>query len=80
MIAMKVTVFKVRLYDVANDAPVISRRMATLRGARLMGGDIMPESAINIDRSELEPKQEWTSRDFTPDERLESRDLNSQTA
>ncbi|SDR63338.1 hypothetical protein SAMN05519103_08507 [Rhizobiales bacterium GAS113] len=62
----KVTVYKVQLYDVMNDAPVISRRLATRKGAARMGGEIVDGSAIEIDASQLEPGEEWTPRGFDP--------------
>ena len=42
----KVTVYKVQLYDVANDAPKTSKRMATERGAKMMGGAIVTASGF----------------------------------
>jgi hypothetical protein len=62
----KVTIYKVQLYNVATDAPLISRRMATLKGAAIMGGVILEGTGIEIDASQLEPGEEWTPRGFTP--------------
>ena len=61
-----VTVYKVRLYDPQNDEPRTSRRMATIAGAKMMGGWIIDGTEIEIDRSQLEPGTEWTVRDFNP--------------
>jgi hypothetical protein len=63
---MKVTVYKMRFYDVQSDTFVVSRRMATEEGARFLGGKIIPSSAAEIDDSELEPQEQWTSRNFNP--------------
>ena len=65
----KVTVYKVQLYDAVDDAPLISTRMATPRGAHMMGGDIIEGSGVDIEASQLEPGAQWTSRDFTPSPR-----------
>ncbi len=62
----KVTVYRVQLYDVANDAPHISRRMATIEGAKMMGGSIIEGSALEIDETQLENGEQWTPRDFVP--------------
>ena len=37
----KVTVYKVKLYNVVTDASLISRRMATPKGAARMGGEFL---------------------------------------
>jgi hypothetical protein len=62
----KVTVFKVGLYDVVNDARKTSLRMATREGAAMMGGWIIEGSAVEIDTSQLEPGEQWTPREFNP--------------
>ena len=62
----KVTVFRVQLYNVATDALLISRRMATPKGAEMMGGHVLENSAIEIDESELESSEQWTPRGFRP--------------
>lgn len=62
----KITVYKVRMYDVATDGWTISRRYATERGAERMGGEILPGSGIEIDASQLEAGEEWTPKNFTP--------------
>jgi hypothetical protein len=61
-----VTVYKVQLYDVATDHPMISRRMATREGAEKMGGVILEDTAMEIDASQLESGEGWTPRDFNP--------------
>jgi hypothetical protein len=62
----KVTVYKVKLYNVVTDATLISRRMATREGATRMRGDIVEDTALEIDASQLEPGEEWTPRGFDP--------------
>jgi len=60
----KVTVYRVRVYDVTTDEFRLSRRMATAEGARLMRGEILLDTATEIDTSELEPGEQWTVRNF----------------
>jgi hypothetical protein len=68
----KVEVFQVAVYDVIADAAVMSRRMATSSGAKLMGGwPVGPPVAI--DASELEPGAQWTPIDFNPSLRAPGR-------
>jgi hypothetical protein len=62
----KVTVYKVKLYNVATDNSLISRRMATVEGAESMGGHILKDTAVEIDSSQLESGEQWTSRGFDP--------------
>ena len=61
----KVTVYKIKLYDVTTDETRLSRRMATAKGAEIMGGQIFAETAIEIDVDQLERGEEWTARDFS---------------
>jgi hypothetical protein len=68
----KVEVFQVAVYDVIADAAVMSRRMATSAGVKLMGGwPVGPPVAI--DASELEPGAQWTPIDFKPSSRARGR-------
>ena len=62
----KVTVYKVKVYDIYKDEPVLSRRMATREGAAIMKGDVIENTATEIDASQLEPGENWTPRDFIP--------------
>jgi hypothetical protein len=62
----KVTVYKVRIYDIQQDAPRVSRRMATEAGAKKMGGEILPETATLIEAEDLECGEQWTPRDYKP--------------
>jgi transcriptional regulator with XRE-family HTH domain len=62
----KVKVYKVKAYNVTTDETLISRRMATEKGAAIMHGEIIAESGIEIDADRLEPGEEWTARDFVP--------------
>ena len=61
----KVTVYRVQLYDAVNDAPKTSRRMATERGAEMMCGEIVKDSAVDIEESQLNGEQ-WTDIGFDP--------------
>ena len=61
----KVTVYNVQLYDAVNDAPKTSRRMATERGAEMMCGEIVKDSAVEIEESQLNGEQ-WTEIGFDP--------------
>jgi hypothetical protein len=61
-----VTVYRVELYDAANDAPKISRRWATRQGAETMCGMLLENTAAQIDETELESGNQWTALDFEP--------------
>lgn len=60
----KVTVYRVKKYDIGSDEFQISRRMATREGAQLMGAEIIENTEREIDDSELEHGEQWTRRDF----------------
>jgi hypothetical protein len=62
----RVTVYKVKIYDIIADEVRLSRRMATEKGALTMGGEIVQDTATEIDDSQLEAGQEWTPKDFAP--------------
>ncbi|WP_027556336.1 hypothetical protein [Bradyrhizobium sp. Cp5.3] len=62
----KTVVYKVKLYNVATDEVVISRRMATHEGAAKMGGWTVEGTGVVVDLTDLEPGEEWTARDFDP--------------
>jgi hypothetical protein len=62
----KVTVYKVKVHDVAVDSAVLSRRMATRRGAETMRGFVIEDTAVEIDDSLLETGEQWTARGFDP--------------
>ncbi|WP_035677029.1 hypothetical protein, partial [Bradyrhizobium liaoningense] len=62
----KATVYKVKLYNIATDEVVISRRMATYEGAAKMGGWTVEGTGRVVDVTDLEPGEEWTARDFDP--------------
>ena len=68
----KVTVYKVRLYDAVDEEALISTRMATAKGAHMMGGNIVEGSGVDIDASLLEPGAQWTPRGFIPSPRFGS--------
>ncbi|WP_157083469.1 hypothetical protein [Bradyrhizobium manausense] len=60
----RTTVYKVKLYNIATDEVVISRRMATYEGAAKMGGWTVEGTGHVVDVTDLEPGEEWTPRDF----------------
>ena len=60
----KVIVYRVRFYDISTDGWSTSRRMATAKGADIMGGEIIESSKLETDVSELEAGEEWTPRDY----------------
>jgi hypothetical protein len=60
----KIKVYRVAVYDISNDTKTLWRRMATREGARVMRGDVLEETEIEIDESRLEAGQQWTPRDF----------------
>ncbi|QHO77823.1 hypothetical protein ACH79_39700 [Bradyrhizobium sp. CCBAU 051011] len=62
----RTTVYKVKLYNIATDEVVISRRMATQEGAAKMGGWTIEGTGHVVDVTDLEPGEEWTPRDFDP--------------
>lgn len=67
---MTVTVYRVKVYNIQSDDFQISRRMATVAGARTMGGDIVEGSETEIDESQLEHGMQWTARGFDPHARV----------
>lgn len=62
----KITVYRVKLYNGMTDETILSRRMATAKGAEMMGGAIIENTAVEIDASLLEPGAEWTAPGFNP--------------
>jgi hypothetical protein len=46
---------------------IVSRRMATEEGAKLMGGQIVPDTAVEIDAGLIETGEQWTRLEFDPD-------------
>ncbi|TWA90211.1 hypothetical protein [Bradyrhizobium stylosanthis] len=62
----RAAVYKVKLYSIATDEVVISRRMATHEGAAKMGGWTVEGTGVIVDLTDLEPGEEWTARDFDP--------------
>ena len=59
-----VTVYKVKRYDITRDEWIISSRMATRLGAVTMRGEVIEDTAIDIDVSQLEPGEQWTPPHF----------------
>jgi hypothetical protein len=62
----KVTVYKVKVYDIYKDELALSRRRAIREGAAIMKGDVIANRATEIDASQLDPGENWTPRDFAP--------------
>jgi hypothetical protein len=62
----RLKVYKVKVYDVTTDQFVISRRLATREGAAIMRGVVLEDTGVVIDASQLEPGEQWTPKDFTP--------------
>ncbi len=62
----KVTVYKVKVYDISKDESCVARRMATEKGAAIMCGTIIEGTGIEIDADRLERGEEWTPKDFKP--------------
>jgi hypothetical protein len=63
----RVIVYRVRLYDHRVGTVVVSTRMATEEGAKVMGGQIVPDSGLEIDAGLLEKGEQWTRLNFDPD-------------
>ena len=63
----KVIVHRVRVHDHHIGTVVVSPRMATEEGAKRMGGQIVPDTAVEIDADLLETGEQWTRLDFDPD-------------
>jgi hypothetical protein len=64
-----VTVYRVDFYDIRNDAMQRSRRWFTRDGAKRVGGILVEATASVIDSSLLEGGEQWTARDFEPNQR-----------
>jgi hypothetical protein len=47
--------------------------MATEKGAARMGGEVMENTAVEIDASQLEQGEDWTPRGFNPHQRTDFR-------
>jgi hypothetical protein len=62
-----VIVYRVRLYDHRVGTVVVSTRMATEEGAKVMGGQIVPDSGLEVDAGLLEKGEQWTRLNFDPD-------------
>jgi hypothetical protein len=62
----KVTVYRVKVWDQQAGGFRFSRRMATEKGATMINGKIIPDTAVEIEPDQLEQGEEWTARDFVP--------------
>ncbi|MDV4183393.1 hypothetical protein R1521_33420 [Rhizobium brockwellii] len=56
----KITVYRVRRYDITTDNYIDSRRLMTEKGARMICGEIIRSTAVEIDEEDLESGEEWT--------------------
>jgi hypothetical protein len=63
----KVTVFKMKRYDMNKDEYVVSSRMATREGAAKFEHVVIEGTGVEIDEAQLEPGEQWTARGFKPD-------------
>jgi hypothetical protein len=64
----KVTVYKVRHFDINTNEARIIPRLVTREGAKTMGDgfEIIEGMGVEIDTSQLEHGEEYTPRGFTP--------------
>jgi len=65
----KVTVYNVQVCKIMTGQLVLSRRMATREGATIMKGEIIDNTAVEIDETQLESGEKWTPIDFRPQDR-----------
>lgn len=61
-----ITVYRVKRYDITTDNYVDSRRLMTEKGARMICGEIIQSTAVEIDEVDLEPGEEWTPIGYVP--------------
>ncbi|MFW8587526.1 hypothetical protein ACOJBM_29445 [Rhizobium beringeri] len=62
----KITVYRVRRYDITTDNYIDSRRLMTEKGARMICGEIIRSTAVEIDEEDLESGEEWTPIGYFP--------------
>ncbi|TBE72406.1 hypothetical protein ELH03_17365 [Rhizobium beringeri] len=62
----KITVYRVRRYDITTDNYVDSRRLMTDKGARMICSEIIRSTAVEIDEGDLESGEEWTPIGYVP--------------
>lgn len=63
----KTTVHRWRRYDIASDEYVTSRRYGSQEAIDRVGGEIIPESSVEIDDIELDPDfPGMTTRSYSP--------------
>jgi hypothetical protein len=62
----KITVYRVRRYDITTDAYAELRRLVTEKGAQMICGEIMRGTAVEIDEGDLEAGEEWTPVGYFP--------------
>jgi hypothetical protein len=63
----KVTVYRFRMYDISNDENRLSRRWATREAIERIGGEVLKNTATEVDCSVLGKEIEgMTERNFDP--------------
>jgi hypothetical protein len=62
----KVKVFRANLYDPRSDNWLRSRRLFTRKGAEKVGADLVEDTEVEINESDLEEPGLWTARDYQP--------------
>jgi hypothetical protein len=61
----KVTVYRAEIYHVGADAPKLHGRWVTRKGAEILRGTILEDTAIEIDEADLHGEQ-WTKEALNP--------------
>jgi hypothetical protein len=62
----EINVYQVRRYDITTDHYTVSRRLMTEEGARMICGEVVSGTAVEIDVGDLEPGEEWTPIGYVP--------------
>jgi len=66
-----ITIYRFRLYDVSTDESRTSRRWATREAIKGVGGEVLEDTAIEVDASVLGGEIEgMTARNFDPAPRV----------
>ena len=63
----KVTVYKFKIYDIANNDHRISRRYGTAEGIQRVRGEVLEQTAVEVEEALVgEEVEGLTLRDFNP--------------
>lgn len=62
----KVTVYRFTCYDIHSDERIASRRMATSKGVEIARGEIIAETAIEIDDFRIGTRRRMDKAGFRP--------------